>query len=170
MSSSRGARWLLNAWWPVVLATAFVSVTSTAYFGADRSSALLMSIWKHFFPPLSHIHWYWLIVAIRKTCHFIGYGLIGLAWLRAWRLMFPRARFLFNAGLAVLGTALIASCDEYHQSLIRNRTGSPWDVLLDCCGALFMCLLVFPRIRRTTLMRESRAHEQLCATGEKSPT
>ena len=42
---------------------------------------------------------------------------------------------LAGSVLALLGTALVASADEWHQTFLPNRTGSPWDVLLDCCGA-----------------------------------
>jgi VanZ family protein len=38
---------------------------------------------------------------------------------------------------------LIASCDEFHQTFLPNRTGSPWDVLLDCCGGLLVQLLLW---------------------------
>jgi hypothetical protein len=46
----------------------------------------------------------------------------------------PVLRFFPDALLALLGTALVASCDEWHQTFLPNRTGTPWDVLLDCCG------------------------------------
>ena len=60
---------------------------------------------------------------IRKSGHFLGYGLIGLAWLRAWWMTLPHSRFLHDAVLALLGTALIASADEFHQTFLPNRTG-----------------------------------------------
>ena len=49
--------------------------------------------------------------------------------------------------LGLTGTALVASCDEWHQTFLPNRTGSPWDVLLDCCGALVMLLIVYIFLR-----------------------
>ena len=45
--------------------------------------------------------------------------------------------------LAMAGTFLVASADEFHQSFLPNRTGTPWDVLLDCCGALVAQLIIF---------------------------
>jgi VanZ family protein len=42
----------------------------------------------------------------------------------------------------MLGTYLIASCDELHQTFLPNRSGSIWDVLIDCSGALVMQLLL----------------------------
>jgi VanZ family protein len=46
-----------------------------------------------------------------------------------------------------MGTALVASLDELHQSYLPNRQGSPWDVLLDCCGAITIQLLVYIWLR-----------------------
>ena len=37
----------------------------------------------------------------------------------------------------------MASADEYHQTYLPNRTGSPWDVLLDCCGAIVLQATVY---------------------------
>jgi VanZ family protein len=37
----------------------------------------------------------------------------------------------------------VASLDEFHQTFLPNRTGSPWDVLLDCCGAMTLQLVVY---------------------------
>jgi VanZ family protein len=42
---------------------------------------------------------------------------------------------------------MTASADEFHQTFLPNRTGSPWDVLLDCCGALALQLLVYVFMR-----------------------
>jgi VanZ family protein len=58
-----------------------------------------------------------------------------------------RSRFLHDSLLALLGTALVASADEWHQTFLPNRTGSPWDVLLDCCGAVAMELAVYIFLR-----------------------
>jgi len=44
--------------------------------------------------------------------------------------------------LAIVSTALGASCDEFHQSFVPTRTASGWDVLIDTSGALTALLLV----------------------------
>jgi VanZ family protein len=59
----------------------------------------------------------------------------------------PHSHFPEDAFLALLGTSLIASLDEYHQTFLPNRTGSIWDVLLDCCGALTLQLIVYLYLR-----------------------
>jgi VanZ family protein len=125
----------IRAWWPVAVGIYIISIESTPYFGSDRTSHPLRFLVQIIFGPLSDATWEILHHLIRKTGHFVGYGALGLAWLRAWRMTLPGAHFLSQAGLALLGTALVASCDEYHQTYLPNRTGTPWDVLLDCCGA-----------------------------------
>ena len=143
MSSKRNARFWIQAWWPVALMAALITLSSTPWFGADHTSGPLRSLWQSLFGPVSNPRWGFIHFCIRKAGHFIGYGVLGLTWLRAWRLSFPRLRFFSGVVLAVLGTALIASADEFHQTFLPNRTGNPRDVLLDCCGAAVMCLLAW---------------------------
>jgi VanZ family protein len=50
---------------------------------------------------------------------------------------------MVDAELALLGTAFVATCDEWHQRFLPNRMSSPLDVLLDCCGAVAMLWFVF---------------------------
>jgi len=45
------------------------------------------------------------------------------------------SQFVPDALLALAGTLLIASADEFHQSSLPNRTASAWDVLIDGSGA-----------------------------------
>jgi VanZ family protein len=59
----------------------------------------------------------------------------------------PRSGFLEDAALALLGTALMASADEYHQTFLPNRTGSPLDVLLNCCSAIVLLVVTYIRVR-----------------------
>ena len=72
---------------------------------------------------------------------------MGLLWLRAWRMTLPRTNLLVDAVLALLGTAVVAGSDEFHQSFLPNRTGIPSDVLLDCSGAFVLLLLACVAIR-----------------------
>jgi len=98
-------------------------------------------VWEHIFGHVTNARWDLLHHHIRKTGHFLGYGTMGLLWLRAWWMTLPRAAFLLNAALALVGTAAVASLDEFHQSFLPNRTGISSDVLLDCSGAAVLVLL-----------------------------
>jgi VanZ family protein len=41
----------------------------------------------------------------------------------------------------------MASLDEWHQSFLPNRTSSPTDVLIDCCGATMLILITYLWLR-----------------------
>jgi VanZ family protein len=147
LSSRRGLRFWISVWWPVALGTGIIAVESTKYLGADHTSQPLRLIFQAVFGPVSDIRWQNIHHFIRKSGHFLGYGALGLAWLRAWWMTLPHSRFYVDAMLALLGTAIIASADEFHQTMLPNRTGTPWDVLLDCCGALVMQSFVYAIMR-----------------------
>jgi VanZ family protein len=121
--------------------------------GSEYTSHPLRWLFESIFGRVSNDSWDIVHHVVRKTGHFFGYGFIGLAWLRAWWMTLPHSRFLHDALLAVLGTALVASCDEWHQTFLPNRTGSAWDVLLDCCGAITLQFVVYMYFR---LMRPKR--------------
>jgi VanZ family protein len=146
-SSPRPLQYWISAWWPVAAVIVLVACESTAAFGNDRTTHPLRLLWQAIFGAVSDQRWDMIHHLVRKSGHFIGYGAIGLAWLRAWRLTLSRARFRVHLLLALLGTALIASADEYHQSFLPNRGASPWDVLLDCCGAFALIGLAWIYMR-----------------------
>jgi len=148
MSSKRSdPRYWINAWLPVAIGIGVIMMESTEWMGSDHTSGPLRWLFESIFGPVADARWEPLHHFIRKSGHFLGYGLIGLAWLRAWWMTLPHSRFLHDAFLALMGTALVASCDEWHQSFLPNRTSSPWDVLLDCCGAIALELLVYIYMR-----------------------
>jgi VanZ family protein len=156
-SSERGIRFWLSAWLPVLIGIAVICAESTAMFGADRTSGPLRRLWELLFGPVSEAYWHFQHMLIRKSGHFIGYGALGLLWLRAWWKTRPRAPFLTNALLALLGTALVASGDEYHQTFLPNRTGSPHDVMLDCIGAIVLMSILYLFLRIRAPWRLARA-------------
>jgi VanZ family protein len=158
MSNSRGGlKFWLSAWLPVVIGVGVILLESTEWLGADHTSQPLRRLWEALFGPVSKASWAVIHHLIRKCGHFFGYGFIGLAWLRAWWMTLPHSHFLEDTFLALLGTSLFASLDELHQSYLPNRTGSPWDVLLDCTGALTLQLIVYIYLRLLRPKRLARA-------------
>ena len=150
-------RYWISAWWPVALAIGVIFVESTALFGSDHTSGPLRWVWEHLFGSVRDARWEILHHWIRKTGHFVCYGTMGLCWLRAFRRSLLRAGFLLSATLALLGTALVASADEFHQSFLPNRTGVPSDVVLDCCGAVVLLSIVYLYLRLWRPERLARA-------------
>jgi len=157
MSNNRRGLWFwVYVWFPVLLGIGVIAIESQEFMGADHTSGPLRALFQFVFGPIGDARWDLVHHYIRKSGHFVGYGLIGLAWLRAWWFTLPHSRFLPDALLALLGTALIASCDEWHQSYLPNRTGTPKDVLLDCTGAIVLQLIVYTFMRTIRPKRLAR--------------
>jgi VanZ family protein len=155
-SNRHSFKYWLSAWLPVVLGIAIIAMESTEFMGAEYTNGPLRRFFEVIFGHFTDNVWVVVHHLVRKTGHFVGYGVIGLAWLRAWWMTLPRSRFFQDAFLALLGTALMASADEFHQSLLPDRTGTPWDALLDCCGALTLQLVVYIFMRMLKPKRLSR--------------
>lgn len=156
-SNQHGLKYWLSAWSPVVLCIVIIVCESTEFMGAQYTSGPLRRLFETLFGRFSDEAWNFVHHLIRKTGHFVGYGVIGLVWLRAWWMTLPHSRFFHDAFLALLGTAIIASADEWHQSFLPDRTGTPWDALLDCCGAITLQLVVYIFMRITRPKRLARS-------------
>lgn len=75
----------------------------------------------------------------RKLVHAGEYALLAFLWWRALRTSVPSRR----AVLLALGISVAyAMSDEYHQSFVEGRTGSPIDVAIDTAGAAAAALLL----------------------------
>jgi VanZ family protein len=130
---------VLKAWIALVLWLIVISIESTAYLSAHNTSRILYPL-LHFFFGVSRARFEPWHVLIRKGGHVFGYGLLSILLFRAWRETLPalgNPRWTFRwANIAVLGTAFVASLDEWHQSYLPTRTGTPRDVLLDTCAGI----------------------------------
>jgi VanZ family protein len=80
----------------------------------------------------------------RKLLHFVQYALLAFLW---WRALRTRLEDRRAALAAFLVTALYAATDEYHQSFVDGRNGSPLDWLIDCAGAALASTWVGRRAR-----------------------
>lgn len=155
-NSERGLGFWLRAWLPVFLGVAVIALESSKLFSAQETSAPLRILFQAIFGPVGDHDWAQIHFYIRKSGHFLGYGMLALVWLRAWWLTLPKSVFLTDALLALLGTAITASADELHQSFLPSRTGTPWDVLIDCSGAITLQLVVYVGMRVFRPKRLSR--------------
>ena len=75
----------------------------------------------------------------RKLAHFAEFGLLVLLWWRALRTRLSQPSALVVA--FVIATAYAAT-DEYHQSFVEGRAGSPIDVAIDSIGIVLATALV----------------------------
>ncbi|MCO5315665.1 MAG: VanZ family protein [Solirubrobacterales bacterium] len=74
---------------------------------------------------------------LRKLAHMGVFGLLAVLWYRALAPTTDRALVL-----AVLFTLLYAISDEYHQTFVAGRSGSPVDVGIDVVGIGLAVLLI----------------------------
>jgi VanZ family protein len=143
-------QWWFKVWTPAAIAVAIICVESSDLFSSNNTSGWLRPIVQRLVGPIQDSTWNIFHHYLRKTGHFVGYGLVAFTFLRAWLHTLTQrgpstliAWRLESSILAIFSTAIVASCDEYHQSFIPSRTGSPYDVLLDTAGACALCLLVW---------------------------
>jgi VanZ family protein len=137
---------VLKAWIAAILWLIVIAIESTAYLSAHNTSRILYPI-LHFLFDMDWIRFEYWHFYIRKTGHVIGYATLSFLLFRAWRATLPvmsSARWTLRwATIAILGTALVASLDEWHQSFIPSRTGAVSDVVLDTCAGIAAQILVF---------------------------
>jgi len=152
----------MRTWLPVMAFAMFFAVESTPYLGADHTSVPMQRAVEALFGYDVCVHWDLIHHLIRKTGHFMGYGVFSLICFRSFWITLQNAalqlpRQLRAHGMAILVTFLVASADEFHQSLLPNRTGQFSDVLLDCCGAAALCFVLFLGMQAAERLRQARA-------------
>lgn len=147
---SSGRHQLLKAWIAVILWLIVICIESTSYLSSHQTSRFLYPV-LHYLFGISHAQFGPLHHLLRKTGHVVGYGLLSFFLFRAWRETLPtpaRAKWTFRwSALAVLGTALVASLDEWHQSFLPSRTGRWQDVVLDTSAGIATQILIFLLVR-----------------------
>jgi VanZ family protein len=147
---SRDRHQALKAWIAAILWLIVIAIESTSYLSASNTSRFLYPL-LHFlfridyaqFEPLHHL--------LRKAGHVFGYGLLSILLFRALReslpiLGNPRWNLRWTS-VAVSGTAIVASLDEWHQTFLPARTGRWQDVVLDTSAAIAAQILVFLFLR-----------------------
>ena len=137
---------VLKAWIALILWLIVIAIESTTYLSSAETSRFLYPV-LHFlfgidwvtFQPWHHF--------LRKCGHVFGYALLSILFFRAWRETLPSktgAKWMFRwTTIAVVGTALVATLDEWHQSYLPSRTGTYHDVILDTCAGIAAQLAIF---------------------------
>ena len=87
----------------------------------------------------------WIDRVGRKFVHFGGYALLCALW---WRALRDRLQAGTVLAVAVAVTSAYAASDEFHQSFVEGRHGTPVDWLIDTAGALTAALLIHRYARR----------------------
>jgi VanZ family protein len=85
---------------------------------------------------------------LRKCAHATEYAVLTLLWARAVAGLAPRPRAgLLAPGVAAAIALAWAVSDEWHQTFVPGRVGSPRDVAVDAAGiAIGLALLRWDRV------------------------
>jgi VanZ family protein len=112
---------------------AVIVLESTNIGSSENTRPILYPIF-HFVFAMDRVRFAAWHHALRKAGHLAGYFTLSVLLFRSWRASFPRlsTRWCVQwATLASFNTALVASLDEWHQTLLPSRTGMFSDVVLD---------------------------------------
>jgi VanZ family protein len=97
-----------------------------------------------------------LELLLRKLGHVSEYGLLTFCWWRALRGLGVSRENRVAIALAV-GIALAYSAsDEFHQTFVRGRHGTPVDVLIDSIGMAIAAVLASRAYARRRTLGPSR--------------
>lgn len=131
MTLSRLGRYL-----PALIWTCLLIVASSGWMSTGSTGGLLEKLVLGLGLPLDTEFLEGLHHYLRKLGHFSAYALLAFLWDRALRPVWPRWGYI----AVFVICASVASWDEWHQSLLPDRTGSPADVALDVLGASLVIL------------------------------
>ena len=131
-----------------------IALESSDLGSSAHTGSILLGIWSKLFGEPDPATFETVHHLLRKTGHFLGYAILSWFIFRALRSSWQRRQEILRrtrdhlwkvrwALMAVLGTAAVASMDEIHQAFDPARTGRWQDVILDCCGAMTLQVLMF---------------------------
>ena len=132
----------LKYWLPLLTWLGVIFAGSTTSMSTERTSRYIVPLLLWLKPGMSPNTSWIIVVVVRKCAHVSEYAVLGVLLCRAlWSLPALRRKTLIVFGAVLLGCALFAASDEFHQMFVKSRTPSVHDVLLDVAGALFGLLI-----------------------------
>jgi len=112
----------------------FIFIGSTDLLSAEHTSRFIGPFLRWFAPEVSDATVASVQLVVRKCAHLTEYAILAALLCRAFGQNQLRVGNLLAVSFVL--AAIYAALDEFHQSYIASRTGSLWDVLIDCAGAL----------------------------------
>lgn len=169
-------------WGPVLVWLGVIRLESTDMASANNTTGVLYEVITVVAPRVEPSFVEQLDAVLRKTGHFLGYGILSALVFFALRntnrdllrrvLRRPwgiyrrdnwRAEWVF---IGMLATIVTAASDEIHQTFIPSRTGRWQDVVIDTCGAAVIQLMIYIVMTRVWKRRqETGPQAELSSTG-----
>jgi VanZ family protein len=129
-------------WLPVIILMGVIFWMSTGTFSPEQTSHFIVPVLNSLFPWLPPQDVDWIHGLIRKSGHVTEYFVLGLLLFRAFRGDSSQTWCLRWALSALIGVALCAASDEFHQSFVASRTASPVDAGIDLIGGILSQIVI----------------------------
>jgi VanZ family protein len=138
---------LIKYWIPVAAWMLLIFIASGDLMSAEHTSRFLVPLLRWIVPDISPATVALIQLLVRKCAHLTEYAILASLLWRAFHQTGTKS--WCAAILAFFVAAFYASLDEFHQSFIASRTGSPWDVMIDCVGMILglTILLLFTQTK-----------------------
>jgi len=154
-------RVFLKYWLPLLIWIGVIFVGSTDLMSAEHTWRFLVPILRWLKPDVAPETIRSVHTAVRKCAHVAEYAILALLLWRALRSgSAVRAKMSTLVAAVLLGCAVFAASDEFHQSFVKSRTPSLRDVLLDIAGALFGLLIGASFAHRRSKKAQSTTQSQ----------
>jgi len=140
----------LLAWTWVACWAGIIWVLGGEYFSLAETHRVMSPWLDWLIGDLSSADRYKIYLAIRKSAHFVEYGILAMLTFRAALLSAPRNQLATAGWSALFLVATLASADEARQAFSATRSGSPYDVMIDVTGgaiAIIGLILITRRLR-----------------------
>lgn len=145
---------LFKYWLPVLLWVLFIFIGSTDLMSAEQTSRFIGPFLRWLAPDITDATIASIQLFVRKCAHLTEYAILAVLLYRALRQNREGVGFF-----VFLISGVCAALDEFHQSFVASRTGSPWDVMIDCIGAvigLAVCQAFFRRPNRKSTIENRK--------------
>ena len=155
-------KFFLKYWLPLLIWLGVIYVGSTSVMSAEHTSRYIVPFLLWLKPGMSPGAIWTILVVARKCAHVTEYAVLALLLWRAFHnVQVLRTKTLVVFGAVLLGCALFAASDEFHQTFVRSRTPSVRDVLLDVAGALLGLLIGASFARHHPKKFRAATHKQI---------
>ena len=132
----------LKYWLSLLIWLGVIFINSSSAMSAEHTSRHIVPVLLWLKPGMSPQAIWIILVFARKSAHVIEYTVLALLLWRALRnVPVLRTKTLMVFGAVLLGCALFAASDEFHQTFVKSRTPSVRDVRLDVTGAILGLLI-----------------------------
>jgi len=139
----------LKYWLPVMIWLGVIFIASSNLMSADQTSRIIEPLLRWLIPDISPEAVAQTQFFVRKAAHVIEYAILAILLVRALGKGTSLQMRLSILYVSVwVGSTLVATADEFHQSFVASRSSSPGDVMIDSAAALLALLISWRWSRR----------------------